>query len=326
MTSAEFNALYIEARDRLPGLTRETMKQILDAYITAGKLASSAVKGAQLLGRSDLTIESWQAIEAQLAAGAQNIMAAINDGVYSAVANSTEFTSGINERYINEAVISAGAGGSITTAGVAAVYRSINDTVIASIANRIYSDGYAFSTRVWRAGLSYQEQIRRVLLAGLAQGRDPIKLAEDLSVYIRDGKIALVQRYGKLVRGTGSLIKRISNRVDWRALRLVVSELYAGLQDAARLQGHANPAGLDVYDWILERGRQDWDCACPDIASGSPYRYEAVPGYPHPRCRCRIVVRLRPHREFVDDLKKWVNFESVDYLDEWYAEFGFMLK
>ena len=324
MTNTEFKQLYIEARNRLPGLTEKTMSKILAAYVDAGKVAAEAVRNATLQGASNLTIDSWQAIEEQLSRGAQNIINSINENVHQVVRNSTEFTSDINERYINDAILYSG--GKITSAGIAAVYRAINDQVIASIANRIYQDGYTFSTRVWRAGLAYQEQMRRVLLAGLAQGRDPIKLALDLQAYIKDGKIALVQRYGKLVRGTAAFIKRINKRVDWRALRLVVSELYAGLQDAARLQGHANPAGLDVYDWILERGRQDWDCQCPDIASGSPYKYAQVPGYPHARCRCRVVVRLRDSREFFNDLKKWGSGQSVLYLDDWFTRNSFLLN
>ncbi|HUT43483.1 MAG TPA: hypothetical protein VMW95_04020 [Desulfobacterales bacterium] len=350
MTQAEYIRFYNQARKSLPTLSTETMKQIHAVYIEAGKLAAQAVRAAELSGAADITLESWEAIEKQLAIGAQDIMASIDKGVHGAVQTSTEYTSNINVKYVYDVMKKAGADGIITQAGIANIYQAVNHDVIASIVNRIYQDGYSFSTRVWRAGLSYQQSIRNVISVGLSQGRDVIKIARDLQTYIADGKMALASRFGAnmvIIRdgakridwkaylekyGKEATVKakafmsRIGNKVDWRALRLVRSELYASLQGAAILQGRKNPAALDQYDWLLEKGRSHWNCGCPDIASGSPYKYENVPGYPHANCRCYIRPVLRNSTEFHDDLKKWLDNETVPYLDTWYAENSFLLS
>lgn len=202
----------------------------------------------------------------------------------------------------------------------------VNERVVRSVINRMFADGYTLSERIWRVGSDYPTQINRVISSGFAQGRDPVKIAKDLQVYIRDGKPALAKRYGPdLTAGTKAWMRRIRGQVDYRALRLVRSELYMSLQEAGRESGRANPGATEVYDWILNAGRQIWNCACEDYAGGGPidggYDYHDVPSYPHPHCQCRTQARLRNHKQFTGDLKRWSRGESVDYLDEWNREF-----
>ena len=326
MTAAEYQKLYRQARKSFPNLTVQTMKKIKDVYIEAAKKAAIEVRAAELLGKSDLTIESWRSIEAQLARSAADISESIEAGVYNSVKSATSYTSNINEEYIIDSVHKAGIEGKIPITGIKNVYFSVNERVVASIVNRIYQDGYSFSTRVWKAGQAFQDEIKNVISAGLTQGRDLIKVARDIQTYVKDGKLALAKRFGTLERGTREFMKRIGNKVDWRALRIVRSELYASLQEASAEQGRANPGALDQYDWVLEAGRQHWNCACPDIAADSPYKYENIPGYPHSNCRCQIRPVLRNNDEFTADLKKWINNEPVDYLDNWYAEYGWQIN
>jgi hypothetical protein len=171
---------------------------------------------------------------------------------------------------------------------------------------------------VWRAGQYYQTQIKNVISAGLAQGRDIIKIAKDIQIYTADGKIALVKRFGPgLIRGSKAFINRIGNRIDYRALRLIRSEMNMSLQDAGKEQGRVNPACTQLWDWV-RGGSQHWNCICPELAANSPYEYNAVPGYPHPNCICQVRPRLMNHAEFVNDLSFWANGQQVPYLDNWY--------
>jgi len=321
MTKAEYELIYRQARKAYPGLTREAMTKIRQIYIDAANLVAAEVRKATLAGRSSLTIQSLEAIESQLKIGAANISNALNSIVPDTVGSAIVKTNNANSKYIIDAVAVAGASSKIKSVIVKEMFQGVNDDVIRSVVNRVYQDGYSFSSRVWRIGDQYQKTIKDVISAGIAQGRDPIKIAKDIQKYVSDGKIALANRYGpNLERGTKEFMKRIGNQVDWRALRLVRSELYAGLQDAALQQAKINPACNGTVDWVLEQNRQHWSCSCADIASAGPYKIVDTPSYPHPNCRCSISPVLIDNEQFNGDLKKWVNGEPVDYLDNWYGD------
>jgi len=349
MTKTEYTNLYIKARNAAPYLTRAGMKTIHAVYKEAGKIVSEKIAAATLSGKNSLTIDSWTAIEEQLSIGAEKIRQIIETEAPAVVSRGVQYTSNINSKYILSALKDSDIH-KVSAVGVRAVYTAINDHIISSVINRVWQDGYTFSSRVWKTGLAYQQQIRNVISVGLAQARDPIKIARDVQVYIKDGKIALANRFGAnmiVIRdgqkrinwkaflekhGTEATVKakafmkRIGNKIDWRALRIVRSELYASLQEAAGLQGQANPGCNGLYDWVMERGRAHWDCACPDISSNSPYRHEAIPGYPHANCRCSVRPQLRDRKTFINDLKKWGDNEPIPYLDTWYRENIFKLS
>jgi hypothetical protein len=188
---------------------------------------------------------------------------------------------------------------------------------------RLWSDGYTFSERIWGTGDiglkgDWLERMKMTVAAGIAQGRDPVKIAKDIQVYTADGKIALSQRWGGLARGTAEFAKRIPGRLDWRAQRLVRSELGASLQNASVMAGEANPGADGLYDWVLSIGRRHWDCECESLAEGGPYTAETIPTYPHSNCGCWTRPHLREMTGFLADLKSWAHGGSVDYLDEWY--------
>jgi hypothetical protein len=197
----------------------------------------------------------------------------------------------------------------------------VNRKLVESLVTRLWSDGYTFSERCWNLRADWLERIRMTVAAGIAQGRDPVKIAKDIQAYTADGKVALIQRWGKLERGAAEFAKRIPGRVDWRASRLVRSELHASLQDAGIAAGEINPGATGEYDWVLSPGRESWPCECENLAAGGPYKADQVPTYPHPHCGCSVRPRLRDRKEFVADLRrKFIHGESVPYLDEWYDE------
>jgi hypothetical protein len=318
MTNTTYIRLLAEARRQYPLLTQRATKQLQESYITAAKMAAAVVRDAETRGLSRLTVESWAQIKTQLERGAQLIQDAIEQRIPLTVGDALEKYTQINIDYIMGGVRKAGAD-KITEIGIRNMFVAINDRVIRSIANRVFRDGYSYSTRIWRVGQYYQEQIKRVINAGLAQGRDVIKIARDIQVYTKDGKIALAKRYGpNLERPTKAFMARIGNRVDYRALRLVRSELYMSLQDAGRESGRINPACAQEWDWILGPSRSHWDCECPDFAANAPYEYNEIPAYPHPNCVCEVRQVLRNHEEFMNDLASWSQGNTVPYLDDWY--------
>lgn len=321
MTNDEYYKLMAEARRYFPRLTLDQYKKIKKIYQSATVDVSKAIAEAQLAGRSQLTIRSLQSIEEQLTIAAQKIREAIDKGVNASSTTGTKRITDTNTEYLSQAVKDAGAASKATIAQIQNMFVGINTDLIASIASRVYQDGYSFSQRLWAAGEYYQDKIKDILTHGLAQGRPVEAIAKDIQVYVKDGKVKLAQRYGPNFQpGDKTFLNRIGRRIDFRALRLVRAELYNSLQQLQAEQGRANPAAFDLYDWILEWGRQQWPCVCPDNAKGSPYRFNEIPEYPHPNCACQVRARLRKRSVFVDDLAKWASGTSVDYLDSWASQ------
>jgi hypothetical protein len=318
MTAREFEAALRAARLTYPKLTRQALANMLKAYEEAGRLAAEKILTAEIMDYSHITVESWTQIQRALEDGANLIREELGLQVRSTINRGTAITAEAHTAYIMDAVEAADAGSRITEVGIRNVFSIVNAKVLRSTLNRVFTDGYSFSQRVWQVGTQYQNDIKNLISAGLAQGRDVIDIAKDLSGYLRKGKPWLVNQYGPdLIRGTKEFLARIGDRVDARALRLIRSELYMSLQEASKDQGHLAPSCTDMYDWVLQGARQSWDCDCPDLAAGGPYKYEEVPDYPHPNCCCEIRPVLRDRAEFIDDLTRWVAGDDVSYLDNW---------
>jgi hypothetical protein len=330
LTNEAFEELYTAARAEWPRVQLSALKRIRDIYIQAADEAAAVVRATEAAGLSDLTSSGWQAIERQLREGARQISIAVEAGVPDAVSQCywlTERTPGpgrIDAQYLSEAFTEVGGVVAVTPKGLSNVYQSINNRLITTLVNQEWQDGYTFSERIW-SGINqqYQADIKRVIQAGIAQGRDVTQIARDIEVYARNGRDYTFSagRYGRLLPGTREYSRRVGRAIDYRALRLVRSELYSAMQTAAAWQGQSNPACRDSYDWELNAGRQSWPCECEDLAQNSPYRFSELPGYPHPLCQCVIRQRLMDHNEFMSDLTAWSDGESVPYLDEWYNQY-----
>lgn len=317
MTKREYSRAYARARKQGLTLTTRTMREIKKVYKLAGDAVAEVVADVKARQLSDLTLQANEAIQAQLEIGANSIRAKLSDTIPEAIRKSSGYVTRVDKKYINDFLIPG-----IGRAEINTVFAAVNERVVRSVVNRMFTDGYTLSERIWRIGTHYQNQVSRVIAAGFAQGRDPVKIAKDIQGYIKNGKTHLAKSYGpRLKKGTRQWYKRIHKKIDYRALRLVRSELYMGLQEAGRESGRANPGAEDLYDWILNEHREQWPCSCPDNAAGSPYTFQTVPIYPHPNCMCRIQPRLRDRDQFVEDLKKWASGENVDYLDAWNREY-----
>jgi hypothetical protein len=319
MTKAQYKRAYAAVRKRGSVLKARAMRELKRAYKTAADQVAEVVRDAKARSLSELTIQARESIERQLEIGANIIRSKASDVIPKTIRQGTAAVTSIDAEYLEDLMPLYS---DINKTGIRAVAALVNERVVISIVNRIFEDGYTLSDRVWRVGTDYRNQINSVISAGFAQGRDPVKIARDIQYYVRDGKTRLAQRYGpNLTRGTREWMQRIRKDVDYRALRLVRSELYMSFQQAALESGRANPGAEDWYDWILDPGRQDWGCECPDNAASGPYHYQDVPDYPHANCNCRVQPRLMDREQFISDLKSWTDGARVDYLDDWYNQY-----
>jgi hypothetical protein len=339
MTSAEYKKAYKAAQADSVKILANTRRELLKVFKEAGELASQAVANATADGLSDLTSNAWIAIEAQLQEGANLVSQATVDLTASSISSAYGNFAAVDEDAVMDAVALSGTD-VITRTGFRSLTAAVNLELLTATANRVYEDGYTFSDRVWKTfdlqsrpvGVNgdYQYRIKNLILTGQAQGRDVVDIAKDIQLYISDGKDAVFTagRYGKLVPGTGEYKARISGTVDWRALRLARSELYASLQEGQIANGLANPSCRDQYNWVKNRGnptdpdgsRNASGTRCIDLDTGSPYTYSQIKafGYQHPNCMCYREPVLMDQRDFVADLKAWSPGSGPEYLDTWY--------
>lgn len=344
MTNAEYKKLYLAARNIFQIETRQTMEALRNVYRTASAQVSEVIERAERLGLSQFTINGQAQIAEQLAASAAEVSRAMESELPLMVNRAyTNSYMRIDEAYIMDIVRDVdGAADRITAAGIHNLSIGVNRSIIEQMVIRQTQNGYTLSDRIWTdlienkfgnmvpGGIygDYQYRLLNVVNAGIAQARDSASIAKDITTYIEDGKLQLIKRYGKLERGTAEFTRRLSGRIDWRALRLVRSELYAGLQAAGLQQGIINPACEDLYDWIKTAGNPidqnpsatESGFRCIDLEEFNPYKRDDVPGPNHSNCSCSVVPVLRDRREFESDLQAWVNGESVPAMDQWYNE------
>lgn len=341
MTQSEYNRLYRKAQRATGRITAATKKELLKSFKEAADLAAEQVKITEAAGLSDLTSAAWRQIDNQLQAGADIISRATEQEIPLAISRAYSNYIDIDAEYVADAARQAGQI-LITDAGIKNIGIGVNFNLLQAQAARLFEDGRTFSERIWDlfdpdTGLpvgvngDYQYRIKNLILTGNAQGRDVVKIAEDIQVYVAKGKNAVFRegRYGKLLPGTSEYRKRISRTIDWRALRLVRSEMNASLQEAGIVEGLVNPAALNLYDWIKTAGnpidpdgsRNASGLRCIDLDRASPYPLEEVPGYQHPNCSCQVRPVLMDQRDFVKDLKTWVPGGSPEYLNQWYESF-----
>lgn len=324
MTNKQYQAAYAEAR-RLSGvITMQVRRELKKVYTEASLLASAEVARIEAAGLSDLSSAAWQQINVQLEKGAT----IIGDAV-------TEYTPlSISEAYNNyldvdtDYILDAGSP-YITKTGIRNMGVGVNFNLINTQATRILQDGYTFSDRVWQVGEDYQERIKNVILVGNAQGRDTVSIAKDIQVYVDKGKTAVFKpgRYGRLIPGTAQYKARISGTVDWRAIRLVRSEMNASLQQAGVLEGKLNPAcEPKLFSWVKTSGNPvdprnnnnaNGGLRCIDLEANGPYTEQEIPLYAHPNCGCSIRPVLMDQNKFQEDLKNWTPGNG-GYLDDWY--------
>lgn len=334
MTAAEYRKAYNNARRQLVIIAKKAQKELLKLYIEAGDIVADKIRDATARELSQYTTSGLRSIDDQIKNSANQISAQIEDRLPIVINQSYRNYAAAESLYIYDAAKNAGSE-LITLSGMSNVATAVNDNLAREVFNLQFQDGLRYSNRIWDefkpnglpGGINgdFQYRIKNVINLGTIQGRDPIKIAEDLNVYLRDGKVQMLKRYGKLERGTSAFKNRISNKVDWRAVRLVRSVQNSGMQLASIKSAQINPAHSGFYNWKKTPGnpidpdgsRNASGQRCIDLEDGNPYTAQTVPDYQHSNCSCFVSPILRPRQEFNKDLKAWVNGD-YNYVAQWY--------
>jgi len=333
MTQAEFYKSIKNARESYLKIMRDVNQEISQLYIDAAKEVSKKIKTLNLTGKGNsLTAASLKSLESTLRKTGARIAGQTETIIINSIDDAISKTSDPHKEFLKDAINRSGID-KITGEIIEGLYSQINETLISLTYTRIWSDGYTFSNKIWGfpgdpggqpylPGLAkyWENAVKNLITFGLAQGRDILQVAKDLSYYAVHGKKGLIKRYGEILRGTKQFSKRFPKWIDWRAMRLARSELYISLQEAAKIQGKLNPA-VKEYIWNLSGGRGDWDCDCPSVAANSPYTELNIPSFQHPNCLCYITYKIISRDQFVDDLIDWGNGMGVPYIDNWYINY-----
>jgi hypothetical protein len=209
-----------------------------------------------------------------------------------------------------------------------------------------FKQRFSLSRSVWDISKHTEADILSVVWEGRANGEDGVSIARRLQSCLKGGDGKIMQgRWGKLrpdsqrraewlkaLKESGfnprskeaqALLKSLEGErpdavrayyrrvgaggLDYRAIRKTRSEIYSNMQEAVVEADEMNPATTGMFEWVLQQGRENWNCNCPDLARDGPYTKDNVPGYPHPNCDCMVLPLLKDHEEFMQQL--------LDYAD-----------
>jgi hypothetical protein len=316
MTKAEYAELYRKARQETAQLSLKAQIEIKLAYSRAAAEVNVKLLDAQERGLSIITINANSQLLNEIQMASTTLTNDIEKITMKVVEDSAEIATKADREYLLSVI--ADIDSSLNANTINQVYLRLNTKAVENMVSRVYSDGYTLSSRVWNLKGEFEDTIKNIIASGIAQGRDPVKIIKDIQIYVADGKLALSGRWGNLESGTAEWSDRIHQKIDWRAQRLVRSELQATLQSISIQAGEANPGTTGNYTWVLGPGMAH--CAeCMGYAS-QIFTKDTIPEYPHPNCGCQIRPVLRDLKDFVNDLKDWGNGTVTDqnrYIDDW---------
>ena len=316
MTNADYYRAYKLARSKSAVISLKAQVEIRSLYLKASKQTAEKLRDALNPGKRELTESEWNALRYELTEPGKTITDGVTNIAMGAVGAGAGLYILINADYLKDAMPNDIA---ITKEGIDKLAKVQTRKAAESISTRTYGTGKAFSTRVWDAKADYENTIRKIVEGGIRIGRDPAKIAKDIQAYTADGRIGIAKRWASLERGDAAWMQRLPKNIDWRAVRLVRSELQATIQDAGKLAGQTNPGATGEYEWLLGPGLNH--CSTCIEYSTMTFTKDTLPDYPHGNCGCVPQAKLRDRGTFVNDLKEWTQgdaSEKTRYISDWY--------
>jgi hypothetical protein len=315
MTGERYEELYKRSRQDIAKLSLKAQLQISLAYNRAAADIASSLRESIDKGYAIETILQQSQQLADIQSRCQQLAADVQQLVEESLRKTAALATTPDREYLTSVFVDLNA---LDAEVVGGIFGRINDAAVRNAVSRMFADGYTLSATVWDLSGEFEDAVKEIIATGIAQGRDPVKIIRDIQSYVADGKLALADRWGVLQRGTPEWRRRIKGRIDYRAQRLVRSELQATAQAIGVQAGLANPASTGEFEWVLGPGLAH----CAECTENAARTYQAaeVPSYPHPNCGCQVRPVLRDRKEFLNDLKSWIGGTVTDenrYVDDW---------
>ena len=318
--SDEAFARYIlEARSEFLTLRLRQEPAIRQVYVDAA--ANVAKDLARLApGASDLTRNHLRALEKSLTREAEGIQRALEARLSGDLPQAVGLGARALQTHMTSALQAAGAG--LDAARVQRAFGSVNTAAVEAIWART-RNGMKLSDRIWQTSENARDNIRSIILDGVARGRDAVKVARDLEQYVKNGAATMAGDYPGMMARIG---KRVPKDITYEALRLARTEMSMAFLEGTYAAGRTNPAYKGVR-WLLSSSHPLPDI-CDDLAAADLYGlgpggYPAgdEPPLPHPQCLCYVAPLAEDTQEFVERLKKWMDDPSSQpELETWYNQ------
>ncbi|MBP7892722.1 MAG: hypothetical protein KA063_04210 [Firmicutes bacterium] len=253
---------------------------------------------------SDLTRNHLRALEKSLTHEAENIRRALEGRLTGDLQQAV----GLGGRPLQAHMTSClqAAGVPLDMVRVQRGFDGVNTAAVEAIWART-RNGPDETVRIWKTSDNARDNIRSIILDGVARGRDSAKVARDLERYVKQGAATMAGDYPGMMARIG---KRVPKDLRYEAFRLVRSEMSMAFMEGTYATGRVNPAYKGVR-WLLSSSHpmpdiRD-DLASADLYGLGPGGYPAgdEPSYPRANCLCTVAPLAEDMTEFVERLKRW---------------------
>jgi hypothetical protein len=318
MTKSEYEHQYALARKTWPTITRSALSAIIAAYEKAIEQTQAILLSRIYSGVSTFDASLKAAIDSQLTSALTEITKVTEAETLKAIHRGYTGLAMIDTEYMLDAIKQAEATTLFSATGIKNIFIKIDHDLLIATAQRVTPDAYTFSARIWKSTQGFKPDVLNIINAGFAQGKPKEKIASALSSYLKDGKIGVAKKYGKLTPESARYMQRIGKDVDWRALRLVRSEYGASLQQVAVQKAFANFGASGIMEWIRTPGAVHED-VCSTYAARRYFKVSEVPGYPHPNCMCIVRSVMEKLPDTLSQLRAYVagDFVAAPRIVEW---------
>ncbi|MDR1588209.1 MAG: hypothetical protein LBS57_12200, partial [Treponema sp.] len=106
--------------------------------------------------------------------------------------------------------------------------------------------------------------------------------------------------------------------IDYRTMRIMRTETAVALNERQEAIARNSDICTGQVDWILQKGRDGWNCKCAEYARGGPYYVDNLPApIPlHPNCNCQLRPRLKTDEEIREEFHRSVAAED-EIIRQW---------
>ncbi|MEK5068096.1 hypothetical protein [Sporosarcina sp. FSL K6-1508] len=181
--------------------------------------------------------------------------------------------------------------------------------------------GLNLSDRIWGQSQKVRASMGTVIQEAIAAGEHPVRVAEMLQRYVRDGANSLVTEYPNMMDRIGDGLPK---DLSYESLRLARTEMAAAYGEASVRSAELNPSNLGIQ-WSLSNAGVACS-VCQDNAAHDSglgrgvYKLEDLPDYPaHPNCLCNLSEVVENTDDFLERLVEWnANPHTHPDLESWY--------
>lgn len=320
LSDEEFARDLLEARRDFLRLRLRHELELRRIYLSAADRVARELRSLKpTVG--DLTRNHLTALEKALRQEAEKIQEATRELVRSGMNEAA----GLGGRALSNQLLRAlrDAGATLDFLKIQRGFGDVNRAAVEALWART-RDGLNVSQRIWQQTQAARVAMRDIIHAGVAAGRDVVKVARDLERYVRSGAKTLAEDYPRMMARMG---RRIPKDICYEALRLARTEYSMAFMEGVYARGRTNPSYRGVK-WMLSDAHPEPD-VCDDLANADLYGmgpgvYPAgeEPAHVHPNCLCYVVPHLVDTRDFMIQLKEWRdNPASQPHIEEWYNNF-----